>query len=172
MLSARLRIARTGVHGHLIFALVVFGGTALLLLWRLFGAVTAQLHPVTSTSVIRASSAEVRSRDTNIKEDNMRLQQKINELAERLLAVQQSENPKAGAALNVTSTDRHAPWTPGSERDGTTTNPELAEVLRRISINNEVAVAVSNKNLAADGYMLEGWCVCPIMHYATFQYME
>lgn len=172
MLGARLRIARTGVHWLLLFALTVFGGTTVFLLWQTFRAVTTQLHPLDSTTAIRATSAEVRSRDTNIRDENMRLKQRIHELDERLLAVQQSEIPKGGATHNATSADRHVPWTPGTERDEASSNPELADVLKLISINNEVAVAVSNKFLAADGYMLEGWCGFRFMHYAIFQHME
>lgn len=34
---------------------------------------------------------------------------------------------------------------------------DLAAKLREVSINNEILVAVSNKNLAASGFMLDMW---------------
>ena len=34
---------------------------------------------------------------------------------------------------------------------------DLAAKLREVSINNEILVAVSNKNLAAPGFMLDMW---------------
>lgn len=48
--------------------------------------------------------------------------------------------------------DRHAPWAPSEERDKL--SPELAAVLRKVAINNEVMVAVSNINYAQPGGML------------------
>lgn len=51
--------------------------------------------------------------------------------------------------------DRHTVWTPTPEREKH--NPELAAFLKKVAINNEVLVAVSNKNYAWPGGMLEVW---------------
>mmetsp|Transcript_4625 Transcript_4625/g.11207 ORF Transcript_4625/g.11207 Transcript_4625/m.11207 type:complete len:390 (-) Transcript_4625:521-1690(-) len=51
--------------------------------------------------------------------------------------------------------DRHTPWTPSAERDGKANDKELAGVLRKVSLNGELLVAVSNMALAGDGGMLE-----------------
>jgi hypothetical protein len=52
---------------------------------------------------------------------------------------------------------RQATWQPSPERDAASPNQQLAALLRKIAIDNEVAVAISNRNLAQDGYMLEFW---------------
>jgi hypothetical protein len=54
--------------------------------------------------------------------------------------------------------DAQAVWEPTAERDASTTNKELASLLRKVAVSNEVAVAISNKNLAANEYMLHAWC--------------
>lgn len=51
--------------------------------------------------------------------------------------------------------DRHTPWGPSAERDKT--YPELAEFLKKVAINNEVLVSVSNANYAWPGGMLQVW---------------
>ncbi|KAL4430612.1 hypothetical protein ABPG77_005852 [Micractinium sp. CCAP 211/92] len=51
--------------------------------------------------------------------------------------------------------DRHTPWGPSAERDKT--YPELAEFLKKVAINNEVLVSVSNANYAWPGGMLQLW---------------
>lgn len=51
--------------------------------------------------------------------------------------------------------DRHTPTTPSAERDAT--YPELAEFLKKVAINNEVLVSVSNANYAWPGGMLQLW---------------
>jgi hypothetical protein len=54
--------------------------------------------------------------------------------------------------------DRHAAWQPSTVRDQQSEYPALAALLRRIAIQGEVAVAISNRFLATDGYMLHMWC--------------
>ncbi|GAB4813747.1 hypothetical protein N2152v2_000793 [Parachlorella kessleri] len=61
----------------------------------------------------------------------------------------------AAATAGRTCSDRHAVVLPTEERD--TATPELAAFLRRVAVNNEVVLAVSNKNLAWPGGMLESW---------------
>lgn len=51
--------------------------------------------------------------------------------------------------------DRHRVWVPSSRRDAT--DPELAEVLRKVAVDDEVLVAVSNINYAGKGGMLDLW---------------
>lgn len=51
--------------------------------------------------------------------------------------------------------DRHTPWLPSATRDKI--NPTLAAFLKKVAINNEVLVAVSNANYAWPGGMLELW---------------
>lgn len=51
--------------------------------------------------------------------------------------------------------DRHKVWVPSSKRDAA--DPELAKVLRKVAINDEVLVAVSNINYARKGGMLDLW---------------
>ncbi|CAL5218343.1 g3 [Coccomyxa viridis] len=51
--------------------------------------------------------------------------------------------------------DRHATWRPSSHRD--LANPELAAILRKVAIDNEVMVAISNSNYAMPGGMLDTW---------------
>ena len=51
--------------------------------------------------------------------------------------------------------DRHAVWEPSSKRS--VKDPELAEVLKEVAVNNELLVAVSNINYAAKGGMLDTW---------------
>ena len=51
--------------------------------------------------------------------------------------------------------DRHTPWLPSAERDKS--HPGLAKFLRKIAINKEVLVAVSNRNYAWPGGLLELW---------------
>lgn len=63
------------------------------------------------------------------------------------------------AAQGEASTSRHAVWHPSAERAAASRNAELVKVLREVAVNDEVAVAISNDRLAADGYMLEFWCV-------------
>lgn len=58
------------------------------------------------------------------------------------------------ASLNMAG-DRHAVWKPSEQR--TSADPELGSLLKKISITNEVLVAVSNKNYAQPGGMLEVW---------------
>ncbi|KAK9797806.1 hypothetical protein WJX73_009375 [Symbiochloris irregularis] len=61
-------------------------------------------------------------------------------------AVQVTETPQA---------DRHTPWSPSRERDAK--DPELATILRKIAVKNEVLVAISNKNYAGPHNMLGTW---------------
>lgn len=58
------------------------------------------------------------------------------------------------ASLNLAG-DRHAVWKPSEQRRSA--DPKLGSILKKISINNEVLVAVSNKNYAQPGGMLEVW---------------
>lgn len=51
--------------------------------------------------------------------------------------------------------DRHTVWGPSAERDAT--DPEFGEFLRKVAIDNEVLVAVSNINYAQKGGMLDLW---------------
>jgi hypothetical protein len=51
----------------------------------------------------------------------------------------------------------HSIWHPSSERNAKSTNQELARILKEVAVNDEVAVAISNSKLAADGFMLEFW---------------
>ncbi|DBA81187.1 hypothetical protein WJX79_006838 [Trebouxia sp. C0005] len=51
--------------------------------------------------------------------------------------------------------DRHTLWLPSAERDKG--DSELAAVLRQVSINNEIMVAISNRNYAMPGGMLTTW---------------
>jgi hypothetical protein len=51
--------------------------------------------------------------------------------------------------------DRHTPWLPSATRDKI--NPALAAFLKKVAVNNEVLVAVSNANYAWPGGMLELW---------------
>lgn len=71
------------------------------------------------------------------------------------------QQPSTAAA--TASTDRHAPWLPSAERDARSSNSELAALLRRIAINGEVAVAISNRNLASDAGMLNFWCAPTVL---------
>ena len=64
----------------------------------------------------------------------------------------------ARTAQGEASTSRHAVWHPSAERAAASRNAELARVLREIAVRDEVAVAISNERLAADGHMLEFWC--------------
>jgi hypothetical protein len=78
---------------------------------------------------------------------------------------QQTAYKAADSSISMTAShlqsgfpiDRHATWKPSAERDKESSNPDLAAVLRKIAINDEVAVAISNRNLAADNYMLASW---------------
>jgi hypothetical protein len=63
-----------------------------------------------------------------------------------------------GSLLQTSAVDRHSPWYPSEERDRQSTNPQLVAILHKIAVNNEVAVAVSNRNLAGNDYMLQAWC--------------
>jgi hypothetical protein len=60
-----------------------------------------------------------------------------------------------GAEIAAGAADRHTPWLPSATRDKI--NPELAAFLKKVAINNEVLVAVSNANYAWPGGMLELW---------------
>ena len=51
--------------------------------------------------------------------------------------------------------DRHKVWVPSSKKDAK--DPELGELLRKIAVDNEVLVAVSNINYAQKGGMLDLW---------------
>lgn len=158
MFSAKLRSARAGVHGCNVLLLSMSFSIIVLFLWQLYGAVTGHLRPSTGATFIRASSTQVRSHISDVTDENIRLQMEVHDLKTRLSVFHQTEVQKSDAAQNVLpATDPHVPWTPGADRDRTSSNPELARILRRISVNNEIAVAVSNKFLAMDGYMLEGW---------------
>jgi len=55
----------------------------------------------------------------------------------------------------LTSGDRHTVWNPSEQR--LSADPDLGSILNKISINNEVIVAVSNKNYAQPGGMLDLW---------------
>ncbi|KAL4858268.1 Arabinosyltransferase RRA2 [Chlorella vulgaris] len=61
----------------------------------------------------------------------------------------------AAAAVPGSCPDRHTPFEPTAERDRL--YPELAEFLKTVAIKNEVLVAVSNKNYAWPGGMLDLW---------------
>lgn len=61
----------------------------------------------------------------------------------------------ASASAAGSCPDRHTPWQPSTERDKT--YPELAEFLKKVAVNNEVLVSVSNKNYAWPGGMLQLW---------------
>ncbi|KAG7674392.1 hypothetical protein Ndes2526B_g05117 [Nannochloris sp. 'desiccata'] len=88
--------------------------------------------------------------------------------ARRQLAdqVQQQKDTEARLAAEQTSIrsikesagdclDRHTLWLPSATRDKI--NPTLAAFLKKVAINNEVLVAVSNANYARPGGMLELW---------------
>jgi len=51
--------------------------------------------------------------------------------------------------------DRYVPWTPSASRDAQVADKSLAAILRKVAINGEVLVAVSNMALAGDGGMLQ-----------------
>lgn len=87
--------------------------------------------------------------------DQVQLQKDLEaKLAEQQTALDTTTNY---AVLNTSGEcpDRHTPWIPSLERDKT--NPGLAKFLRKVAINNEVLVAVSNRNYAWPGGMLELW---------------
>lgn len=67
---------------------------------------------------------------------------------------QQAATPEPSAAV----LGRQEVWRPSAERERASKNPELVALLKKVAINDEVAVAISNKNLAADNYMLHAWC--------------
>ncbi|PRW58051.1 glycosyltransferase CAZy family GT77 [Chlorella sorokiniana] len=71
------------------------------------------------------------------------------------LRAQVTSGSAAGTAAAGTCPDRHTPWGPTVDRDKQ--YPELAEFLKKVAINNEVLVAVSNKNYAWPGGMLSVW---------------
>lgn len=73
---------------------------------------------------------------------------------EARLTAEQSTNTIKAVALSL-SPDRHTPWLPSAARDKI--NPALAAFLKKVAINNEVLVAVSNANYAWPGGMLELW---------------
>jgi hypothetical protein len=155
-----MRHARAGVPVHVVA----------IPLWQRFWSETLGLHKPTNTSIIRTAAAQVRHRESNLEAENTLLKQKMSVLSQQLLAFQRLGVPKADPPTPKlsTSTDRHAPWTPSTERDQASSNSELASILRRISVKDEIAVAVSNKFLASDGYMLEAWCaIKPHPHHSN-----
>ncbi|PSC74665.1 glycosyltransferase CAZy family GT77 [Micractinium conductrix] len=91
-----------------------------------------------------------------------RLEAQVQQLSKERDAAQ-AEVAKLRAAANAASSgasagacpDRHTPWGPSPERDKT--YPELAEFLKKVAINNEVLVSVSNSNYAWPGGMLQWW---------------
>jgi hypothetical protein len=71
------------------------------------------------------------------------------------LNVSGDSNQGLGASAQLLG--RHSIWHPSKDRNAKSTNHELAQVLKEVAVNNEVAVAISNSRLAGDGYMLEFW---------------
>lgn len=100
-----------------------------------------------------STTAELRA----LQDQVFKLQQERDAVAnERDTAKQEVYNLRsAGNGGGAAAGDRHTPWLPSAERDKT--YPELAEFLKKVAINNEVIVAVSNKNYAWPGGMLELW---------------
>ena len=67
--------------------------------------------------------------------------------------------PASQLDAQLVQSGRQATWKPSADRDAASSNPELARLLHQIAIDGEVAVAISNRNLAADNYMLHQWYV-------------
>lgn len=66
-----------------------------------------------------------------------------------------AEDMKIGKGGGGSSGDRHALWSPSADKESA--NPELAEFLKKVAINGEVMVAVSNINYATKGNMVDMW---------------
>ena len=73
---------------------------------------------------------------------------------EKKLAEQRKQLSTASSSSDCQG-DRHSPWSPSAER--ALTNPDLAAFLKKVAIKNEVLVAVSNREYAWPGGMLELW---------------
>eukprot|EP00892_Ulva_mutabilis_P003675 jgi/Ulvmu1/167/UM001_0171.1 len=159
MLTSRLRHAHAGMPYHLVLIpLAIFFLTSMTLLWQRLWSGTAGLHQPTSTSIIRTAQLDRVGHALELENDS--LKQQVTDLTQQLLHLEHKALPKVHASHQNLSvpTNRHALWMPSEQRDRDSSNPELAAILRRISIKDEVAVAVSNRHLAADGFMLEAWC--------------
>lgn len=99
------------------------------------------------------------------------LQTEVEDLRTRLLKAEALANAAAGdnyqavqrqanahLAKQTITAERHTPWQPSPERAAA--DPELAEVLAKVAVNNEVLVAISNRNYAGQGSMLATWIEC------------
>lgn len=95
-----------------------------------------------------AMLAEQQSKADSAESARVNLQRRLTEMEEKLKA---TGGPSSGAAAG----DRHTPWVPSEERDKK--DPELAAVLRKVAINNEVLASMSNINYAMPGGMLDTW---------------
>lgn len=121
-------------------------------------------HMATSTSIVRTVAGGTPRNWAYLEAENDVLKHQVDELSQQLRSFQHNVPVVLKAKIQQDASslpNRHAPWMPSEQRDLSSSNPELASILRRISVNHEIAVAVSNKNLASDGYMLEGWCESP-----------
>jgi len=85
------------------------------------------------------------------------------QLAEQVQQQKDIEPQLAADEISISSikgnaedfSDRHTPWKPSAARNKI--NPALAVFLKKVAINNELLVAVSNANYAWPGGMLELW---------------
>ena len=131
-----------------------------------FGLIVAVLH-LSRTPPERLTGAA-----SSLQEEADALQQQIDDLSSQLReAKKERDAARRDLAQHISSTatatatagsnqeactaDRHTPWKPSAERDKL--HPELGAFLRKVAVNNEVLVAVSNKNYAWPGGMLELW---------------
>lgn len=97
----------------------------------------------TAKQTSEKSAARIKSLEDQLHEMETELK-KSKDQAELLTAM--------GAEKGV---DRHTPWLPSAERDAQ--DPELAPILKKVAKGNELIVAISNKNYANPGGMLDSW---------------
>lgn len=84
------------------------------------------------------------------------LQTKLKEKDEQIQIIKHSlQNDTAPKETQSHQNEMHEPWQPSSDR--LALHPELGSFLQKIAINNEVLVAISDKNYAFPGGMLDSW---------------
>ncbi|KAK9817003.1 hypothetical protein WJX72_008113 [[Myrmecia] bisecta] len=101
---------------------------------------------------IRRAAEQIREKATKIAAQRDAALQEVAAAQKQITQLQHSKKRFLAAPMD---TDRHTVWKPSPMRDQK--DPQLASVLRKVAVNNEVLVAISDKNYAGANGMLQTW---------------